>query len=228
MEPKNNFGCGKQAAMALLGLLAFGFALARCMGEPMTPADYQFLTLVAQLPTEVPTATPTLPPAVALPTLPPPPPPQIPTQVPSPTPLPILPQLGEPPKVDTASQKWPPNPCIPAPQMFDPPNGKTFSAFSTVLRWRSDYELKPDETFSIWGGNEIKTLVQIGKTRDKILPVDFMKWKFAGMFGVFFWEIHIEQLDDTRHSCASQPFSFTLTPKEEPALPGPPAPTRGR
>lgn len=216
MGPNNDFGCGKQAALALLGMLVFGFALARCMGAPMTPADYALLTAVAQLPTDVPTATPTLPPAVALPTLPPPPP--------------TLPQLGEPPKAELPSQKYPPNPCVQAPQLFDPPNGKTFSAFSTILRWRTDYELKSDEQFIIWGGTEIKALAKIGTTRDKIFPLDFMKWKFAGTLGVFFWDIHIEQLDGTRRSCDRQPFAFTLTLKEEPALPGPPpaVPTRGR
>lgn len=62
--------------------------------------------------------------------------------------------------------------CLPSPQIFDPPEGKSFAAKNTILRWRSDYELKPDEVFDILMSNDGKR-ISLGTTREKVLPVDF-------------------------------------------------------
>lgn len=202
---KDSSGCAKQSVAAMLGLAAFVFAMSRCMGLPMTQADYQLLTVAAELSTMTAIAAqPTT--AITLPPLPPPPPPQ-----------------GD------SSAALPPNPCVQAPQLFDPPSGRSFSATSTILRWRSDYALKSDEVFSAWAGTAANEMIKLGTTREMTFPIDFAKWKFAGSLGTFFWDIRIERIDGARLSCANQPFSFSLSPKEEPApVPPPPAPTRGR
>jgi hypothetical protein len=119
-------------------------------------------------------------------------------------------------------------PCLPPPGLFDPPDGKSFAAKNTILRWRSDHVLKPDEEYGVLAsmeGDAQPTLLT--KTRDMTAPLDLLQWAFAGRFGKFSWNVRLQRTDGTVLSCSSPAFSFTLTgytPEAgAPAPPGQPA-----
>lgn len=98
-----------------------------------------------------------------------------------------------------------------APVLFDPPDGRTFPARDTILRWRTDRDLKEDEVFEVFVWPE-PNLNQpaLGTTRDKIFPLNFRSWKYVGILGKFFWSVRIIRADGTDLSPRSQPFSFIL------------------
>lgn len=127
--------------------------------------------------------------------------PKVVTVTPSPTP---------PPKVEVISV--PPPPCLAPPIMFDPPDGKTFAAINTVFRWKPGCELGSDLVYDVLvstdGG---KTSTSIGTTGDTILPIDFLKWNFAGFTGNFSWTVRIRDASGKYVSCESQWFVMTLT-----------------
>ncbi len=125
----------------------------------------------------------------------------------------------------------PPSYCIPPPFLFDPPDGRSSATRNMVLRWKSDYDLKSDEVFDVLAWTEGNNPISIGTTRDKMLPLDMVKWQLSGIFGKFFWTVRIRGLDGIFRSCQSQPFSFTLTglpdvqpPAFVPGQPPPPPP----
>lgn len=134
--------------------------------------------------------------------------------------LPVAPQAPAAiPNQPQQQSGLPPGPCVPAPIVFDPPDGKSFSAKSTVFRWRSDYNLQTDEVFGVMVGISEKNLMKIGSTRDKTLDVDLTKWNFVGTFGKFLWLVRVEKSSGAVISCASQPFAFVLNPAAEPQAP---------
>ncbi len=102
--------------------------------------------------------------------------------------------------------------CVPAPILFDPPDLREFYAKNAVLRWRSDYELKPGEVFDVlvWPDGA-KTQPSIGATTDKMIPIDFNAWPYGPTPAKFFWTVRIKMPTGSYLSCPSQPFAFTLT-----------------
>lgn len=115
--------------------------------------------------------------------------------------------------------------CVTAPVLFDPPDGRTFATKNTILRWRTDYALKPDEEFGVLAwmeGDAQPTLLT--KTRDMTAPIDLLQWAFAGRFGKFLWNVRLQRTDGTVLSCPSPAFSFTLTGYPSGPVPVPPGP----
>lgn len=100
--------------------------------------------------------------------------------------------------------------CIPPPALFDPPDGKSFSARNTILRWRTDYQLKPDEVFSVLVWPDGSSPTAIGTTRDQTWPIDLLQWPYAGLMTKYQWTIRIERANKTVISCTNPPFAFSL------------------
>ncbi|MBI3740692.1 MAG: hypothetical protein HY257_02910 [Chloroflexi bacterium] len=121
--------------------------------------------------------------------------------------------------------------CIPGVLMFDPPDGKSFAANNTVLRWRTDYQLRPDEMFAIHVSHQNPKPMggmidekPIGLTREQIFSIDLTKWDNAGKFGDFYWLVRIRGVDGTYRDCEPKPISFQLIGLAQPAAPQPQQP----
>jgi hypothetical protein len=147
------------------------------------------------------------------------PPTPTPTSTPNPTATPT-------PTAFALSQALlPANPpaCVPPPVLFDPTDGKSFSARNMVLRWRSDYALKPGEEFEILISPEgAPEMTWLGTTTEKMLALDLMRWKYAGWFTKFNVLLRIKGSDARYLDCASKPVSFVLNDPavgEQPARP---------
>ena len=122
----------------------------------------------------------------------------------------------------------PPPACLAPPILFDPPDGKNFAARNTIFRWKPGYDLKPGEVYDILvstdGG---KTFKSIGTTADTILPIDFLKWDFAGVTTNFSWTVRVRDASGKYVTCEGKWFSMILgdiPPAGNPAQVGPPPP----
>lgn len=95
------------------------------------------------------------------------------------------------------------------PTLQDPPDGRILRN-NTILRWSSEHSLAPDEVFDVlvWrDGSESKT--SLGRTRDKIFPIDFRLWGQAP--GKYLWTVQIVQLNGIVLTETLPPRSFILT-----------------